>query len=1125
MVVIRTLRSAVLISALLVLCCGCSSGGGVPVTPGNPSNPQYDLSRLAMDEYSSSDECFGIDPRFKGWTESDFSDKYDFDWSTPPDWALPGIGDIEFDRVLIGWVVDPHHKVNTLTLAVTVSLADGEIIDLSNDLTYTGEILPDGGYVYHWECVAPEKLLDSQQHLVQVTVMTLDKTPLMNMGNPRFNPLVLPGIGALYYPWRDVRLPVDQQVLDPMRIKVFIEGDLYPEWAELIKSVDTWTIKGYGNPLSVEFEQLDSDWPIAILNLKEPITMDTDLEFGPVNLEDGLTAYDTEAIIVDGVDREAENWLEPCYCSMTIDEVDHHDYIQAEDFAGCLSIVVHDLGSCSIPCSDVGSLIKTPTCSLNPKDPFNWNENADTCTFGTPVETEWYMRYLRGNDFNTLTYYDGDFMWDYEVSWVFGYIHHNPDILECPVSGLRTVTLYGDFSAVDTTNPQFLEEPRLVYGPEAADWLEEYWHPEDPNFHQGLHQPPSFFRADTCGIYLLIHAQDTLVDGQGVLGAGDLFVDLDIKKTDGSIVFNPYPGVTFGGGIWIDLPPSAGSEYDTGWPDTDHPYENGFPQDTGWAGEERIVVIGMSGIIANPDYAEVKVRVTDYRDNWTRSENLIEDINRSGQTIGVCDYDPEQDYEIDDIFFYQNHKYEDEDCYNEGGNPDRRVACDGYVEMGSGNAVDVIVVTRQMFGEPLPCIPVTISAPNDQPEQSSIEVNLYLISRASPDWTDLRDEVCCANTTSCGDCNNYYGRYADERLFECGLLGDNQPYAIVVSDQTSTSFTEPALYNESPVLYVSNNDSEIADSEVPGQEGLDYKDYAKAIASDSLTNSDNPQIIDSKANIDACFYGFENGDRGEFTPRYTNSFSGCNPGGESQDNFQQNVLSFGQEWIKATADANVENGLSAYFPVQSQADIMFVLSHGGVQNNKSYMCWFSDNPDYQAGDLLLYAEDWDNHLSATGDARWIAATTCYLLNGTETGGAWEDWQDIVQEPLACSLTGIMGFRDLHQTSGYEGMSPEPLFWAEFCLYLDESVTLPQYSSTRWACSLEEYNLVDFAVKCYMEAAYEHYNATFPDWGPIIGPQQIGPAAAVDAGAYYRLNNPDLSPGIYFPIYIERIPHN
>ena len=209
MAVLSALRSLTLFLIFIFICCGCSSGSGNPMTPGIPSNQQFDPSRFASDQFGSSDDTMNIDPRFKGWIDTDFDEKYDFNWSSPPDWAQPGIGDIEFDRLLKGWIVDPHHRLNTLSL--TLSADD---FDLTNDLTYMAEVLPDGGYVYHWQCESPEKLLDSQRHFVQVFISTLDKTPLHRFDHPQFKPLVLTGIGALYYPWRDVRLHVEDQTFD-----------------------------------------------------------------------------------------------------------------------------------------------------------------------------------------------------------------------------------------------------------------------------------------------------------------------------------------------------------------------------------------------------------------------------------------------------------------------------------------------------------------------------------------------------------------------------------------------------------------------------------------------------------------------------------------------------------------------------------------------------------------------------------------------------------------------------------------------------------------------------------------------------------------------------------------------
>ena len=943
-----------------------------------------------------------------------------------------------------------------------------------------------------------------------------------------------------------MRLKVEEQTFDPMRIKVFIDGDLYPEWVQAIGDAGVWTIKGWGNPLSVEFEQLDSEFPIAILNLKEPITMDTDLEFGPVVLEDGLTAHDVEAIIVDGVDHSGQSLLGPCYCSMDVQGAAHHDYKQTDDFAWCLE--VSDIESwCPVPQSSSGCMTVTPICNLDPLDIANWGQSEDTCTIGTPLYLGWGLYNLHFG-YNTRIF-PGDAMWELEASWDFSQTLCDPTP--------PPITVSDNFTAVDITNPIFNQPPRLVYGPEAADWIEGIYDPNDSNWHQVSPNPtPEMLRADPCGIYLLIDVEDEGTPGSFFLGPNPVCFDLLIN---GSIVNYPYGAVFLGSYMWYDNPPEGGSfppdpgppppgeEYDD-WPDPNWPHpspgtykiwEDGYVY-----GERYVDVIGMGGIFAIQGLEEVKARVTDKKGNWTRTGNLLEGIERQGQSEN-CDPITGVDYTIIDLFFFENHKYEDDLCYDWDGQPDHRTKCDGYVEIGSDFSVDLIAVTIQKpYEDPLPCIPVTLCAPYDQPEQSCVEVELYLLTDESEDWDHILNEVCCnIDLSSCdGDCFNIYGRYAVDRVFECGDIESGQPYPIFISDQsTSSNFGHPAFYDEHPVLYVSNDDSLIANAQIPGQLNMDYKDYAKAIGS-GTGNDDDPQLISSRANIDACYYGDES--RGEFVPRYTVSFTQCTPGYETQDNFKANVFSFGQEWLVAFGI----NGPAAYFPIQSQADIIFVLSHGSVaSNNKSYMCWFFDNPltsppsvlpnlfqDPQ-WDAVITAQEWKENLPLTGDARWIAATTCYLLYGDSSGGSWEAWQDVVQEKC---LESIMGFRDLHQSSGSAGESPEQEFWSLFCAYLNEDIPLPGYGNPvtidnsctelptedRWTCSQSEYNLVEFGVKCYMEAAYQQYNTCFPGWERNIGADQISPAAAVDEGAYYMLDNPNLAEGKRYPIYIVRQSH-
>ena len=50
---------------------------------------------------------------------------------------------------------------------------------------------------------------------------------------------------------------------------------------------------------------------------------------------------------------------------------------------------------------------------------------------------------------------------------------------------------------------------------------------------------------------------------------------------------------------------------------------------------------------------------------------------------------------------------------------------------------------------------------------------------------------------------------------------------------------------------------------------------------------------------------------------------------DSQDNFAKNVMTFGQEWCRADA----ATAKPAFYPVQSEADILFTFSHATTNND------------------------------------------------------------------------------------------------------------------------------------------------------------------------------------------------
>ena len=891
-------------------------------------------------------------------------------------------------------------------------------------------------------------------------------------------PLELPGIGAVYYPWRDVSVPIDEQVFDPERIKVFIEGDFYEEWRELLSDAGVWNVKGYGSPLSVELEQVDTPWPIAVLNLKEPIEFDTELEFGPVYLEDGLIAHDVERIVVGGRDRVAQGDGEPCYCSMEIEKVGHHDYIQTEDFAWCLYITVDDPGSCEIPCSDVGSLTKTPTCSLNPKDPDNWGENADTCTFGIPRETEFYMRYLRGNDYNTRSLYDGRFMWQLEVSWVFDYVDEG--VLECPESGQRTVTISEDFTAVDTTNPMFLEEPRLVYGPEAADWLEEFWDPDDPNFHEGFHPPPSFFRNDPCGIYLLVHASDTMVGGQGVLGIGDLSVELDIMKTDGTIVFIPYPGVTLGGGIWIDLypyasgpppaPPTPG-EYDE-WPDTDH-YPYGFRNDNVRYGEERIVILGMDGLISDEEIAEVKVRVEDAHSNWVRTENLVEDLESlyTVTKVGIIEQNYQGTTVLADFCSVPV-------CDRPNGLYTLEYAAQ--------------VVTSDLV-EPPDFIMSDISSPTHEGSSGPeiINVPIYRIDPESVKYLIL-DAIFPAQP---GSCNVHYYARGNDLLYP----PNGWAYQVDIRDYLSSQEPEDEDdFSTHPVLYLSDTDYLLAFEGDPSND--QWKDYSIAMSIDSDIRDFYEKALNS------MYFG--NSERG--------ICYGCNVFLGDKDSYAEDVLDSGVE--RLLIEVEEEN---ADIGIQSRGDAYFVIGHtyeSGSYPGRVEGIWeFIPSANHNCpGDWAKVVSRDDFAFSGDVDreVNWLISQACHLLGPN----SYQYWQALIPT----KFDSICGFRRdvirhlLPDMSKHELEGPSA-FWGGFSERLTSNEGAHE---TYWKYDEQIPN--DRAIIAWMENACE--------WARILRAELVNTehmmenAAAIDEQYLYMIewtNSPDDWPPFGESYYIIR----
>ncbi|MCX6644972.1 MAG: hypothetical protein NTY09_01225, partial [bacterium] len=517
-------------------------------------------------------------------------------------------------------------------------------------------------------------------------------------------------------------------------------------------------------------------------------------------------------------------------------------------------------------------------------------------------------------------------------------------------------------------------------------------------------------------------------------------------------------------------PPPPGDEYDY-WLDPNCPPPSSFSPNKVWKdgyrlGEKYIDVISMDSYLSIQGLEEVKVRVTDYRDNWTRSGNLLES--------------EDEGYSVLDLMFRDNNMYEDETCYHAGdpNDDDRRVGCDGvgcdgYVlpRPGGVGILDVAAVVSA-YNPPV-SITVSLTAPSDERGSVSgdpLYVSLFRLSQQSSwnEWWEIYADSACAGIAMY-DCVEIYCRAAPGRYFYYAF----NPYAVVVTDNEFTTLSSPefpVIDGATPYLYVTSGDHMIND---PNEE----RDYSVAIG-----DSSEPDLWKMSEPMRHVHYG--DGNRGTF------EIPGCEA--DKYDGLRNNVLTFGAEWVRADCD-----GTEAYYPVQSESDIMFVHAHGiicgfnddgfcdGNRFGESFMYYFPDDridrihPVYPED--ILFADDWEQMIGR--DADWLAATSCWLLADLESTGhlyqPWVYWQWLT---LNTSLNSVLGFRRPH-ISPYEQYwtgtspppSPEKYFWNRFCYLLE----LGNYAGvvSRWDSEVPS---EEYGCRCYMEAAWEYVSGELGD---------------------------------------------
>ncbi|MCX6647187.1 MAG: hypothetical protein NTY09_12645, partial [bacterium] len=332
-------------------------------------------------------------------------------------------------------------------------------------------------------------------------------------------------------------------------------------------------------------------------------------------------------------------------------------------------------------------------------------------------------------------------------------------------------------------------------------------------------------------------------------------------------------------------PPPPGDEYDY-WLDPNCPPPSSFSPNKVWKdgyrlGEKYIDVIGMDGYLSIQDLEEVKVRVTDYRDNWTRSGNLLEDTEglHTVTMVGILTED------------YSGTTVLSEFC-------------------------SVPVVGRGQYGEyPLDyAAQVLVSDLNDPPYSINSEVNspshegnagpgeinvpLYRVIPGSDRYNELNSLFPYQGL----ECNvQYYSRGSS-------LLGPpgGTCYQVYITDLNESEAPESENdFVTIPILYVSDNDLLLPVSE--------RKDYSVASCGGDDMQTEIEWGFYSPA-INALYYGENRYCRGRF-------LLDCD--GEDKQNCAQDVLKCGFEKVMVKSEGEVAN-----IGVQSRGDVYFVLAHG-----------------------------------------------------------------------------------------------------------------------------------------------------------------------------------------------------
>jgi hypothetical protein len=1003
---------------MMFLLCGCSSAGSNPLIPPESNETTPDIIYSSNPEFNMNN-----DPRFSGFTTGN---ERTAQMVNPPVLTYPVYSQPSYDMNLSGWFIDPENKLNPLTLTGKIN----DSYEFTEDIKYQVVVLPYGGHMYLWESPVLKQFEDYGSHFISMTILDVNGMGYSFPGRVTIGSTAPPELQFAVYPWVDITDSNKEKESDDSRILILLSNRVREEWEKIYLDLSNWHFQ-YDE--KIKSLKLDHDNSSVEISLSEPLTQSTTLYFGPVEINGEI--INSYIQIPAGGELELD---EECECGdLYAASLDFHRWEETEKNEWCYE--VHDFPECNIGIYNREIRIR----DVIHRSYLDFWLDQDIATYDS-------MRYYYGlwDGFWPWEYYpEGDYIKTMHIR-TDQYRQYYMELKEGQCPGFFVPLESEEFNS-DLINPEFVEEPEIVTGPEAAEWLLSLIDTYGNNVraHKGpfTDQAISAMQDDLCGLYVKIDFRDT--GSHGSIG----MLNLDVLDQFGNFEPPVGGGAALGGEVWIDEEEIYYNELQE-WPDEDFdPLEI-----DGWfTGERLAIALEVTNLFENEAQA-ARVRITDGHNCW----------KRSGDMLNV----PFDDYEVEDLIFLGD-RYNYQNCdYIE-----RRKSCDGPVAPRPAGYTSLNIYALVIASEFMPpdYIEAQVDAPLDEKNLhfQSIDLTLYKLTlpHTEHQWLDIFYEFDTLKLPT--DCDVHIYTRGDNLEYRMETSPGEMEWVPFYAPIAHASDFEgpldgpPGDSSTIPKIVVSSNDSY---TDIAGQYTKDYsiavcnqfnpnhpfgQGYIQ-IAVDLIDYLKYGSVVRSKYKPSSCpgaidIYGCESGDSGAPIP--------------TQENYKQNILTFGQEYVIASC-----MGESAQYGLQSEADVMFVLAHGNVQDqgaraDQSFMSDFRNDPiepyTSHTVDNAIWASDFADNPSLLGrDADWLVSLSCSLLKPP----AYQDWQALC---ASGELKSVMGFIGLHTNQNPD----DYWFYDRFMQYLQTS-----YSGDpgHWEDGIMSQ---DPAVISWMEAAYEYYN--------------------------------------------------